>query len=336
MEQTPDPIASAPEPKAPHAPADAGAPIFIVGCERSGTTLLRAMLNAHPVLFIPRESHFIEKLIEYRGACDPRQPLTPAQTRTCHELIVGHRRWKDWECDPDALWEALSALEQPTLASVIATAYRQPAAAVGATRWGDKTPSYVALVPEIAELFPDALFVHIIRDGRDVCVSFLKTQWLGPWVTKIAERWLQRVSAGRRAAQALPGERYLEVRYEDLVAEPGQALRRICAFVGITFEDEMLEYHRRGDTLVAASERQLHQKLNRPPQPRDVQRFRNELPAHRTWLFEACAHTLLRDAGYSISCYRLKRVTVYPALLLVSALLTRTARLRRTLGLTRR
>lgn len=213
-----------------------GAP-FVVGAPRSGTTLLRLMLDAHPQIAIPAETHFYPEVI----AVDPSgagwlDAVLRAMTR-------GHT-WQDYGLDADAFAASVRAAHPRGKGDVLRSFYRAYAARFDKTSWGDKWPGNVVLMEKIAALLPEARFVHIIRDGRDVAAS-LRRLWFRPGETyaECVALWADRVRAARRhAATGLP---YLEVRYESLVAEPHATLARICAFLEFPYDEAMLSYHER-------------------------------------------------------------------------------------------
>src|SRR6266545_1616703 len=154
----------------------AGPPVFVVGCGRSGTTMLRLMLDAHPELAIPGESHFIPPLWSARrrylrgGRLDADLLLTEL-FRTLH--------FQMWKLPEAEVRRRVSGLMDPGFADVIGSVFAVYAEHQGKERWGDKTPIYVRHLPLLATLFGDARFVHLIRDGRDVTLSYLSVPW-GP------------------------------------------------------------------------------------------------------------------------------------------------------------
>ncbi len=111
-------------------------------------------------------------------------------------------------------------------------------------RWGDKTPQYVRAIPTLAEIFPEARFIHIIRDGRDVALSLIRERFGPGNVYTAAGLWRETIEAGRRGARILAPDQYLEVRYEALTGNPGETLRSICAFVGESIHEDVLELSR--------------------------------------------------------------------------------------------
>ncbi len=281
---------------------------FIVGASRSGSTMLRLMLDRHPLLGIPPETHFLTSLpAVWRGAADP-----PA---AAFEAIVNHERWPDFELDADAFRARLIESSACTLTEVLRVFYMLYASRHGKSRWGEKTPQYVLRMPQIAQLLPEARFVHIVRDGRDVALSVLSL-WFGPTsIEEAASWWVERVRAGQRDG---PTVDYLEVRYERLVEQPVEELRRVCAFVEIDFQAEMLSYHAgalermremkdtpTSHTTVTSSDRaamraRLRARLSEPPDTTSVGRWRTEMSADQRRRFTAIAGDLLEELGYPL------------------------------------
>jgi hypothetical protein len=275
-----------------------GCAVFIVGCPRSGTTLLRLMLDSHPSLAIPDESHFIVELH------DPARQLTPAQlTDEILERVFGHERFERWKFSPAAV-RNMAAITRPlTYSEVIGTVFAAYAAAQGKRRWGDKSPPYLLNIPLLADLFPQARFIHIIRDGREVATSLAAHEWGPPTPVAAASVWQRQVRTGRRAGRQLPAERYLELRLENLIAEPGRVLREACEFLDEPFAPEMLEYHRTAAKRVWTGEAGDpkavdHSNVRFLPTP-GLRDWRAGLSAVQQQAVEAAAQPLLGELGYA-------------------------------------
>jgi hypothetical protein len=274
---------------------------FVVGCGRSGTTLLRAMLDSHPELAIPGESYFVVELAaRYRRRALRRFPLD----RFLDE-IAAHERFRKWGVPEETLREVAAERRPRDFADAMRAVFASYARHQGKPRYGDKTPAYVLDLPLLAELFPEGRFVHIIRDGRDVASSLLEIPNWGPeGIDHAAAYWRDRVAAGRRVGSELGAERYREVRYEDLVGDPDTTLRTICSFLELDYDPVMLRYPDRFDELTSSNLLpEQHQKLRRPPSS-DVRDWRRELSSDDVRAFEGAAGELLADLGYELSAAR--------------------------------
>jgi hypothetical protein len=227
--------------------------------------------------------------------------LTPEQVTAASDLIHGHWRWKEWEVDEGESRAAIEDLDEPSLGDVIDAVFRIPMSEAGKRRWGDKTPGYATEIARIHRLFPEARFLHLIRDGRDVVSSLRKTGWHGEMSWTIAEYWATAVSTARREGRALPPGQYLEVSYERLVLDTDAALRDVCEFLGEDFEPGMLTFHGSAADRIPERATKHHRKTFRPPRESDVQRWRREMGYYHRVTTEAVAGSTLQDVGYERS-----------------------------------
>jgi hypothetical protein len=270
-----------------------GPPLLILGVRRSGTTLLRVMLDRHSQLAIPDESYFVPQLADrHLRHVDP------------DEFIEDLRRINtvtEWEVPLDEVRGRLT--RGMSIGAAIATVYLVYAEERGKPRWGDKTPMYMQNLRLLERLFPDALFVHLIRDGRDAALSFLDMPrglvtetWMHPHTpADFACQWRTELGAARRLGRRV-GRRYLEVRYEDLVAEVESVLRRICDFAGLEYEPALADY---ADS-VDVSTKPHQQRLLQPPTA-GVRDWRKQMSPADVAAFEHVAGDLLAELGYETS-----------------------------------
>jgi hypothetical protein len=287
---------------------------FVVGVPRSGTTLLRLMLDAHPELAIPAETHFLPPLI--RRVTDlERSGATAAEVRAAVlAFIVEHPRFGDLDVPETALAAHLAGIETVTAADAARAVHVVHAELQGKPRWGDKTPRYVRRMASLHETLEEARFVHVIRDGRDVAVSLSEVSWGTADAAEAAGLWKEVILGGRKNLKRIPPETYLEVRYEDLVAGPEAVLRRVASFVELRWDERMLAYHERatarmapverdfeapsGRRVTAAERRRQHAGVDEPPRRDRVGRWRDELGSDQVARFEAVAGDLLEELGY--------------------------------------
>ena len=216
-------------------------PFFIVGSGRCGSTLLRAMLEAHPDVHIPPESGLAAMVRDYR-----RYSRLPWKVllRILLAPLGYERAWEPWELAPGPLLRDLQELprEMRNVATVLNAVYRahlrnhKP----GAGRWGDKTPPHTPQLPALQAVFPDLQVVHLLRDGRDVVQSFLQVSKAS--LPYFAGAWLRAVRTAQAFGARHPAQ-YLEIRYEDLVRDPRPSLERVASFLGLGFDERMLHHH---------------------------------------------------------------------------------------------
>jgi hypothetical protein len=272
------------------------APIFIVGCPRSGTTLLRNLLRSHPHITFPRESHFIPSF--YRAYGDP---LDEREALEVANRILALSWFKRWQLDltPDRFSGCRS------FRAIVETLFDAWARKEGKPRWGDKTPHYVTEIPTLLELFPEAKIIHIYRDGRDVALSWLRAR-LEPGNLYMAARlWRTAVAAARRVGAVAPAETFLEVRYETLLAELPETMRGICEFVGEPFCEEVLRPSPLGP---APGDRRVRSVSTTVVVPSNVAKWKSKMSAGTRAFFESVAGDMLDELGYPTGSRR-RRIT---------------------------
>ena len=255
------------------------------------------MLDRHSALAIPSESYFIPQLWDRHGERSSADEIVEDLGRIA--------RVREWGVTPEDVRARLPA--GAGFNEVVDAVYRAYAEPRGKRRYGDKTPSYMQHLGLLERVFPGAQFVHIVRDGRDAGLSFMamrrKPRFNIGRPRRLAEfacAWRLEVEGAQRFGARLGPERYLELRYEDLVAEPEERLREVCGFLGLELEPAQLEYHRDVDPAWL----QDHPRLAEPPR-QDLRRWREEMSRGDQELFEAIAGGLLSAArlraGISVS-----------------------------------
>lgn len=215
-------------------------PIFVIGCPRSGTTLLQLMLHSHRRIAIPPETRFV--LAAYASRNGFGDLRSEQNRRALASFIVGKRKtlFYDLGLDAQEITEEIAA-GPPTLGSGLGIVFSAYARRFGKPRWGDKRPGYYTCIPGLLRLFPDAQLVHLIRDGRD-CVASLKTMpWFGRDINAAICTWKEAIRNCRRAARTLPADTYFELRYEELVADPARHLAALCDYLGEEYDPAMCE-----------------------------------------------------------------------------------------------
>ena len=283
---------------------------IIVGSPRSGTTLLRLMLDSHPDLAIPPETGFLT-------ACEQLSDSGDELRERFFQVVTTHPPeapgWKDFQIPTEIFHARLQEINPFSIADGFRLFYRMYAERFGKNRWGDKTPLYGQHLEYLQELLPEAHFIHIIRDGRDVAAS-LRQLWFSPGydIGIQAHYWRDNVLNTRKQGKRC--RHYLEVHYEDLLRQPEHVLRQICAFLEIDFSKEMLFYHDRaperleehlsrhwadGSVLVSHEDRLRQQATTMtPPDLSRIGAWKHSLSDEELCKFEKIVGELLRDLGY--------------------------------------
>lgn len=264
-----------------------GQMLFVCGFPSGGTDLMKTVLNAHPDIYINGEMPFLKNIVEH--GYDQKTKFTSLREINEFQAVLKDLDpWNNIEngtYDFSAELEASSALRLDEVLSICFSSRERHV-------WGNKTPQNTENLDVLATLFPQARFLIVVRDVRDVCLSW-HNKW-GKDMIWCADKWANRMTKGWEATRRLPSERYLFVRFEDLLTDTEAVCRSICRFLGITFSTKMLEHHKYVD-------RKLDGKLNygRPIKPDNKGKWRECLADKTVRRIEEIALSTMRLFDYT-------------------------------------
>lgn len=262
-------------------------PVFLLGAPRSGTTLLRLLLNAHPRLCLPHECSLVAEFL--KAFPDENAPLSPS---AFYEKAAGVGRFEEvFGLSHDEFAKDLSETE--TVGTCLATLYARSMGNEHANPiWGDKTIGYTVLAERLATFFPGSRFIYLIRNPLDVAASCSKnfgSRYGVPggkvydFASYVGGALIWRDFAEATQAFSLRDnpERYLEVHYEDLAREPETACRQLCAFLDIEDETQTMLGFFREDTHrnLPKDSRQFHGETMKPVDPGRIGKAKDNIPA---------------------------------------------------------
>ncbi len=276
--------------------------IFIVGVGRSGTSLLQSMLNSHPeIVFIP-EINFIRRFLTTNAL----EKLYAKQGRAgLLEFLSADELIGRLQLDIGSTFSGFD-FDSPDLALCIyrtlLTAY---AGRESDALTGDKDPRSIEHLPLLNRLFPECKIIHVIRDPRDVLVSKMKADWSKsrPWYLHVLINKIQ-LSLGKRHAP-LFDDRYFEIHYEQLLQEPQQELEKLCRFLNVSFEKQMLDFAASSQSLVSEQEMQWKKETLGPLLNRNFNKWRTHLTPLQVALVEKNVNPAFEYYGYEKSAQRL-------------------------------
>jgi hypothetical protein len=253
------------------------------------------MLDAHSKVAIPEESHFIvpfyEKLESFGDLGLEKNRLALINEILSQSNV---QRW-----DEEITLSDLDLENCTSFANILNELYSAYARKRGKQVWGDKTPSYTTRVDVLNRLFPDSKFIHIFRDGRDVASSIISRWWGANDLLSAISYWAQSVTMCRRMLRMLPDNRWIEIRFEDLVARPEEELSRLCEFMEIEFEKQMVEgYSSSAREKLGDKVDEYHSHTLTRPQTSQAYKWKQTMsPVDQSICFEV-AGNVLSDLGY--------------------------------------
>jgi len=284
--------------------------VFLVGCPRSGTTMLKRMVNAHPMVAITRETHWIPRTIDKQSR-EKQRGITPEGYVTEHliDKLFEHHRFEQMKISREKLLSHIRSNPKLTYAELVSHIFDQYGQRKLKPLVGDKTPTYVRKIPTLHALWPDTRFVHLVRDGRDVWLSIKDwrmaeksagkfASWhVDPLVTT-ALWWKALVGMGRRDGALLGEDQYREIQFQDLVSHPDVVCRQLAHFLRLPHVEAMERFYEgrtQHDSDLSTNAAWL------PPTP-GRRNWKTQMEPDEIERFEAAAGDLLDELGYERAC----------------------------------
>ena len=273
-------------------------PVFVLGCPRSGTTLVQLMLHAHPRIAIPPENRFVlpayRRRLEFGDLEDRRNRLALAR------FIVRRRGHKFRDLGLKRRQTIRQIVQgPPTLGSALGIVLRAYAARFDRPRWGDKRPGYHNHIDVIMRLFPDAQIVHTVRDPRDCVASLKRMSWWRRSSYHAISAWAESINHTEDALSRYPGA-VTRVQYERLVADPESELRALCAALDEDFDSAMAEPERVAPFAVPAR-KHWHSNTRISPTTARVGQWEADLEPWEIALCESVLGEPMRRFGYELT-----------------------------------
>lgn len=269
-------------------------PIFIVGCPRSGTTLLQQMLDAHPDIAIAPETFFIRHFWLQRERYGDLE--NDANYHRLIRDIVKIPEFKEMGLNATEFSHASSNIDRK-YPSVFQLLLGQFAQKRQVKIVGEKTPNHLLYMPTIQKFFPLARFIHIVRDPRAVVNSWQKVPWTTGSPGGDAEVWRRYMSTARLCSDTVKSSLFT-LHYEDLVLAPEKNIRDLCLFLNIEFSSSMLNHAENKDQLVNVVREPWKVNAKKPVNQTSLDRWRAELSKRTVFEIETIVRSEMNYLGY--------------------------------------
>lgn len=280
-------------------------PIFIIGNPRSGTSLLRIMLHSHSKIVIPPESHFFLWLE------DKFQDWENLDLDKFLEALFASTKFETWQLNKEDLKAFIQEQKPQSFAQLNSLIYYFYGIQNGkqATFWGDKNKLWKEKLLTVLKQYPSAKFIHLIRDGRDVACSFKalgNKKMISKYAPKlptdiesIAKRWDENIKAILAFEKQVKTSNFMIVPYEQLLLNTKDILEKVCDFLGIELENNMVEYYKKKEKDIEPKEFfQWKEKLLSPPDKVNIGKYKQELTTDEIKTFERIAKSPLTQFNY--------------------------------------
>ena len=277
-------------------------PIFIVGCERSGTTVIRLILHTHPNIAIPPQTKILKKLYKRRFIF---RDLSKKQNRSrIAEYVLTNYDKKtklvDLGVDPQSIHQKIQSSGN-SIGAIGAIIFQEYAKKHHKLRWGDKRPYYIKYLRQLLQLFPDAQIIHIVRDPRDVVASLLSMPWWKKDLISSILNWKEAIHKGSIMKKQLSSDQYFELRYEDFIDNPEQWVKQICRFLNEDYYPHMLQFQTTAETAVPEYKMKWHSATRQVLSSKSIGRWKNDLSQKEVCIIENITGREMIDYNYQLS-----------------------------------
>ena len=274
-------------------------PIFMIGTQRSGSNLLRLMLNELPDIAAPHPPHILQRLMPLAplyGDLNKDENFASLVDDVCRLVELNPVPWENVVLNRA---EVADLCRERSIVAVFGAVYDVMARTWGAKTWCCKSLANIGYLDEIERYFgADARYIYLYRDGRDVAVSFRKAVVGEKHYHHIAKEWSDTQRLGLGLRDKIDPARIISVSYEEITGEPEPTMRRLCDFLGQPFSPTMLEFHKSDEAKRAAGSSDLWGNVARPLMSDNTQKFLREASAEDIRIFESVAGDVLDALGY--------------------------------------
>ncbi len=275
--------------------------VFMIGTQRSGSNLLRLMLNQAPAIAAPHPPHILERFA----------PLLPryGDLRVAANfvgLVDDVLRLVELNPVPWGVSFDRSDIErrcrEPSLVALFGAVMDRMAEAQGKPDWLCKSLANVHFLPDIERYFSSsARYLYLYRDGRDVCLSFLKAVVGEKTAYHVAQQWHQEQQLALACGRSVPNARFLAVSYEELTQNPESTLRLLCRWLGLDYQPAMLNFHDSEEADRTAAGGAMWANVRKPVMAANTQKWRAGLNTDELLDFETVAGASLTELGYELA-----------------------------------
>jgi hypothetical protein len=287
-------------------------PIIILGNPRSGTTLLRLILTSHPDIVIPPECGFF--VWWYKKYKNWTKNSLKRRLDGFLDDLFKSRKFETWDLSRRDLRKFIVLKKPNNYTDLISSVYLFFGLSRGkkAKLWGDKNNYYLNHVGEILRIFPNSRFVHIVRDGRDVAVSYKELAKfrinhkyapnLSSDISSIAHEWRENVIKVRNSLNSVKVGKRIEIRYEDLVTKPQKITKKICDTVNVKFYRKMLNFYEinKKEKLEPDEFLLWKKRIANPINDSRVGVYKHQLNSKEKEIFNSIAKDVLNKYGYNL------------------------------------
>ena len=271
---------------------------LMIGTQRSGSNLLRLMLNQIDGIAAPHPPHILQRimpLLPNYGDLSQGDSFRLLVDDVCRLVELNPVTWDGVSLNRK---DVIARCKEQSLVAVFFAIYDILAETWGAEHWCCKSLANVQYLPEINSYSNDSKFIYLYRDGRDVALSFQKAVVGEKHIYHIANAWAKSQRLALQMRSILGADRFYNISYEDLVADPESSLKGLCGFMGKEYTPDMLNFHQSNEATNAASSSSLWGNVTKPIMKQNTKKFLKKATEEEITIFELVAGDVLDALGY--------------------------------------
>ena len=272
----------------------------MIGTQRSGSNLLRVMLDGLDGITAPHPPHILQRflpLLDRYGDLGAEANFRSLAVDVCELVRINPVPWTGVTLDAD---EVVRGCKGRTLFDIYRTVYETAARQHGASIWVNKSMKNAFYADGIEATGLRPKYIYLYRDGRDVALSFQKAIVGEKHVYAIAKAWKKDQEEAFRLIERIPAARFFSLSYENLTDDPEQAMRKICAFLGVAYSDKAMDYYNSGESRSTAAGGEMWRNVTRPVMKHNTGKFMTEMSPDELAIFESVAGDTLVKLGYAL------------------------------------
>lgn len=274
-------------------------PIFMIGTQRSGSNLLRLMLNQLTEIASPHPPHIFERmhpLLDKYGDLNNDVNFTQLADDVCKLIELNPVEWQDVNLDRDEI--KMRCNKARSLAAIYGAVYDIYAESQNARTWCCKSLVNINYIDTIEKHFDHPKYIYLYRDGRDVALSFQKAVVGEKHIYNIAEDWKQTQLKAIEFIEHTDPERIFSISYEHLTGNTREVAEKLCKFIGVKYTDSMMDFYKTSEARNAASSSMLWGNVTNPVMSNNSGKYKTEMPEDDIRIFESVAGHVLDRLGY--------------------------------------
>ncbi|MBL7777677.1 MAG: sulfotransferase [Chitinophagales bacterium] len=278
-------------------------PILVIGTQRSGSNLLRLILNQSPHIEAPHPPHILQTfypLLPRYGNLQEAQNFLQLCTDVAAFVATNPVPWENIDLNPQTIFEQSTT---PTLIEIFKTIYELKANHKKANYWCCKSMGNTHYIPQIEAAGLRPIYIYLVRDGRDVAASFKKAVVGEKHIYFIAQQWLRDQQAALQHTRAFAPHRTFQIHYENFIQNPQASLQPLLNMLHIPWTDSLLEYYQSIEAQQTAQAGEMWQNVVKPIDKTNTKNYHKKLSQHELNIFQTVCGSMLRKLGYDVDSF---------------------------------